>query len=102
MLSLGGSIASRSYLGLAVLLATIIIWGSSFSFIKMVVPVVEGYGCVWFRRLIAILCLAPYVVYRHLNSGVDRDLVSRRFNGWCGVYDWFITSRDWNGINICV
>ena len=41
----------------------------------MVVPVVGGYGCVWFRGLIAILCLAPYVVYRHLNGRVDRDLV---------------------------
>ncbi len=52
----------RKLVGVAALLGTVLLWGSSFPGIKVVVDTVDPMTYVWLRSLIAALVLAPYVV----------------------------------------
>ncbi len=61
--------------GLLALIATTILWGSSFPVIKIVVGDIGGYSYTWIRSSIAVAALAPYVVYRGLRRGLRRDTV---------------------------
>lgn len=52
----------KRLLGIAALLGTVLLWGSSFPGIKVVVDTVDPMTYVWLRSLIAATVLAPYVV----------------------------------------
>jgi len=68
-------VRSRRLAGLAALLGTVVLWGSSFPGIKVVVGIVDPMTYVWLRSMIAAGVLAPYVVYRLLRGFDLRDSV---------------------------
>ncbi len=68
-------VSRNAIVGLGALLATTLLWGSSFPAIKVVVGVIDEYGYVGFRSLIAVLGLLPYTLYYHLRRGFDKNLV---------------------------
>ncbi len=61
---------NRRIEGLAALLGTVVLWGSSFPGIKLVVGIVDPMTYVWLRSLIASTALIPYILYR-LVKGYD-------------------------------
>lgn len=61
---------NRRIVGLAALLGTVVLWGSSFPGIKLVVGIVDPMTYVWLRSLIASAALTPYILYR-LVKGYD-------------------------------
>ncbi len=65
----------KTIIGLGALLTTTLLWGSSFPAIKIVVGVIDEYGYVGFRSLIAVLGLLPYTLYYHWRKGFDGKLV---------------------------
>ena len=44
-------------------MATTALWGSSFPAIKVVVPEIGDIGYTWMRGALAVLALAPYIIY---------------------------------------
>lgn len=65
--------ARRLVKGVLVLLATTLLWASSFPFIKIVVTRIGGHHYVWLRGLIALLSLTPYTLL-HRNR-VNKNLL---------------------------
>ena len=65
----------KRIIGLGALLATTLLWGSSFPAIKVVMGFIDEYGYVGFRSLIAVLGLLPYTLYHHWRRGFERTLV---------------------------
>ncbi len=55
---------SRKTRGLMALLATTILWGSSFPAINIIMYSVHEYTYTWLRSLVALTGLFPYVLYR--------------------------------------
>lgn len=53
----------RKLRGLLYLILTSLFWGSSFPAIKVVVSYVSAYFYVWFRSLIALISLTPYLIH---------------------------------------
>jgi len=88
----------KRYRGIVALLATSILWGSSFPVIKYVVGSVDEYTYTWMRSLLAMLGLAPYVIYAwrrgySLGRGVSGGLIVGAtyamglwLQGWGTVY----------------
>jgi len=60
--------------GLPALLATAMLWGSSFPAIKVVVGQVGGLTYVWLRGLLALLSLSPYVAVVIKRGKISRSL----------------------------
>ena len=60
--------------GLPALLATAVLWGSSFPAIKLAVSRVGGITYTWLRGLLSVLSLVPYVAYAAKRGRVDRRL----------------------------
>ncbi len=60
--------------GLAALITTTILWGSSFPAIKLTVSSINEYAYVGFRSLIALIGLLPYTVYYHVNKGFNKHV----------------------------
>ncbi|MCD6488200.1 MAG: DMT family transporter [Desulfurococcales archaeon] len=50
------------YRGLAALIATSLLWATSFPAIKIVVSIVHEYTYTWLRSLLAMLGLTPYII----------------------------------------
>lgn len=48
-------------------MGTVILWGSSFPAIKVVVTNISSFTYVWLRALVAMLGIVPYVIYKVLN-----------------------------------
>ncbi len=65
----------RIMLGLGALLTTTLLWGSSFPAIKIAVGVIDEYGYVGFRSIIAVLGLLPYTLYYHWRRGFEKNLM---------------------------
>ncbi len=66
---------SDVFKGLAALVTTSIIWGSSFPVIKLVVGDVSSYTYVWVRSSIALAGLTPYITYLILKGKLTRRAV---------------------------
>ena len=58
--------------GVIALIIASVIWGSTFSIIKVVMNYVNSFRYVWVRNLLAVLSMLPYIVYR-----IRRGLLSR-------------------------
>lgn len=54
--------------GLIALLGATLLWGSSFPTTKIVMNSIDEYTYTWFRGLIALLGLTPYVLYKYVLS----------------------------------
>ncbi|MHA1595893.1 MAG: DMT family transporter [Candidatus Baldrarchaeia archaeon] len=61
--------------GVAALIATTVLWGTSFPAIKVVVSSISEYTYVWTRSLIALILLLPYVIYTRKNQGISRQSI---------------------------
>jgi len=98
-------------LGLLALLGTVLLWGSSFTAIKVTVSVISPLTYVWLRALIAFLGLTPYVLYvgRHssIAAWVKGGLVTGvvfalglLFQGWGTRYTSASNSAFITGLNV--
>lgn len=61
--------------GLLALLITSTLWGSSFPAIKLIVMDVSEYTYTWVRNLIALMSLAPYVLYSYYRGGISKYII---------------------------
>ncbi len=69
----------------AALLVTTLLWGSSFTAIKLVVGLVNEYRYVWVRAVIALLGLLPLLVYETVRGSRERLLYSLKGGIAAGV-----------------
>jgi len=53
------------------LVLTIILWGTSFSFIKLFVEEISGFSYTFYRGLISILILTILLAAKHARQGID-------------------------------
>ena len=102
----------KRFIGVAALLGTVLLWGSSFPGIKVVVDIVDPMTYVWLRSLIAALVLAPYVVLgirrgRDLGDSVRGGLVTGIafalglwLQGWGTRYTTASNSAFITGLNV--
>jgi len=67
--------SSGVYKGLTALLLTTLLWGSSFPAIKFVVAEVSEYTYTWFRSLVALIGLSPYLAYVVYRKKLSRRVV---------------------------
>ncbi len=104
------SVSERG-LGILALLGTVLLWGSSFTAIKVTVSVISPLTYVWLRALIAFLGLTPYVLYvsRHssIKAWVKGGLVTGAvfalgllFQGWGTKYTSASNSAFITGLNV--
>jgi len=66
---------ARRIKGLLALLITSTLWGSSFPAIKLIVMDISEYTYTWIRNLIALVSLAPYVLYSYYRGEVSRYII---------------------------
>jgi len=62
----------RKLIGVLTLLFITILWGSSFPVIKIVVSHINSFCYIFYRNLIAILALSPYVIYKIIRRSLDK------------------------------
>ncbi len=98
--------------GFSALIGTVILWGSSFPGIKLVVDVIDPMTYVWLRSLIASLVLAPYVLFHYirgynLRHSICGGLVTGVFfalglwlQGWGTRYTTASNSAFITGLNV--
>ncbi len=98
-------------MGILALLGTVILWGSSFTAIKVTVSVVSPVTYVWLRAFVAFLGLTPYVLYVSMHSDirgwVKGGLVTGvvfalglLFQGWGTKYTTASNSAFITGLNV--
>ncbi len=61
----------RRLAGVAALVLTTLLWGSSFPAIKLVVLDVGSLGYTWMRGIASLAILAPYLAYRAARGSID-------------------------------
>ncbi|RLF99528.1 MAG: EamA/RhaT family transporter [Thaumarchaeota archaeon] len=100
------------YRGLAALLLTTLLWGSSFPAIKFVVDEISEFTYVWFRSLVALAGLTPYTLYMVFKRRLDREVVVGGFlagiayavglwlQGWGTKYTTASNSAFITGLNV--
>lgn len=98
--------------GFLALIGTVILWGSSFPCIKLVVDIIDPMTYVWLRSLIASSVLVPYVLYRilrgyDLRSSITGGMVTGVFfalglwlQGWGTRYTTASNSAFITGLNV--
>ncbi|NPB01054.1 MAG: DMT family transporter [Crenarchaeota archaeon] len=62
-------------IGILSLLFITILWGSSFPIIKIVVSYVNSFCYIFYRNLIALLILSPYIFYKFLKKMIEKRLI---------------------------
>ena len=98
-------------LGILALLGTVLLWGSSFTAIKVTVSVINPLTYVWLRALIAFLGLTPYVLYvsrrSSIKAWVKGGLITGAvfalgllFQGWGTKYTTASNSAFITGLNV--
>lgn len=98
-------------MGILALLGTVLLWGSSFTAIKVTVSVISPLTYAWLRALIAFLGLTPYVLYvsRHpsIKAWVKGGLITGvvfalglLFQGWGTKYTSASNSAFITGLNV--
>ncbi len=104
------SVSERGW-GILALLGTVLLWGSSFTAIKVTVSVISPLTYVWLRALIAFLGLTPYVLYvsrrSSIKAWVKGGLVTGAvfalgllFQGWGTKYTSASNSAFITGLNV--
>jgi len=59
--------------GIASLLTTTALWGSSFPAIKIVVGSIDSIGYTWWRGLLTTFFLSPYILVMYRRGRIERD-----------------------------
>ncbi len=77
-------LASSIAKGFVALMATTILWGSSFPFIKLVVIDIGEYRYVWLRSLIACMALLPFVL-KELSKATNKHIITVRGGLLAGI-----------------
>jgi len=104
-------VISERGLGVLALLGTVLLWGSSFTAIKVTVSVINPLTYVWLRALIAFLGLTPYVLYVSRRSSVKAWVkgglitgtvfaLGLLFQGWGTKYTTASNSAFITGLNV--
>ena len=65
----------KVFQGILALILTSLLWGTSFPMIKLIVSEISSFTYTWFRSLLAILILSPYVVFMFFKKNLDRKTV---------------------------
>ncbi len=65
----------KKLLGIVTLLFITILWGSSFPIIKVVVSYVNSFCYIFYRNIIALLALTPYLLYKIFRRSLERDVI---------------------------
>ena len=65
--------------GLASLITTTILWGTSFAFIKLSMSEVDPFTYTFVRTAIATLTLTPILLYKYFNGSIDKSSFTRGF-----------------------
>ena len=65
--------------GLASLVATTVLWGTSFAFIKLSMGEVDPFTYTFVRTALATLALTPILLYKYFNGSIDKPSFTRGF-----------------------